>query len=41
MNFYRKKALLLNKRKCGILLHPTSMPSPYGTGDLGQGGVSK
>ncbi len=28
---------MLNKRKCGILLHPTSMPSPYGIGDLGQG----
>lgn len=25
-----------NKRVSGILLHPTSLPSPYGIGDLGQ-----
>ena len=25
-----------NKRTSGILLHPTSLPSPYGIGDLGQ-----
>ena len=24
-------------RKCGILCHPTSMPSPFGIGDLGAG----
>ena len=24
------------KRLSGILLHPTSLPSPYGIGDLGQ-----
>ena len=24
-------------RRCGILCHPTSMPSPYGIGDLGAG----
>ena len=24
------------KRKSGILLHPTSLPSPYGIGELGQ-----
>ena len=24
------------ERKCGILLHPTSFPSPYGIGDLGK-----
>ena len=24
-------------RKAGVLLHPTSLPSPYGIGDLGQG----
>src|SRR4030095_8150154 len=26
----------LNKRASGILLHPTSFPSPYGAGDLGE-----
>lgn len=26
---------MLNKRVAGILLHPTSLPSPYGIGDLG------
>lgn len=25
----------LGDRTCGILLHPTSLPGPYGTGDLG------
>ncbi len=25
----------MNKRGAGILLHPTSLPSPYGVGDLG------
>lgn len=25
------------EKKSGILLHPTSLPSPYGIGDLGQG----
>ncbi|HVJ17708.1 MAG TPA: 4-alpha-glucanotransferase, partial [Polyangiaceae bacterium] len=25
----------LNERACGILLHPTSLPGPYGIGDLG------
>ena len=25
------------QRKAGILLHPTSLPSPYGIGDLGKG----
>ena len=24
-----------NKRFCGVLIHPTSFPSPYGIGDLG------
>ena len=24
------------KRLSGILLHPTSLPSPYGIGDLGE-----
>ena len=28
------------KRYAGILLHPTSFPSPYGIGDLGQGAYS-
>ena len=26
----------LTKRKSGILLHPTSFPSPYGIGELGK-----
>ena len=26
---------LLDRRRAGVLLHPTSLPSPYGTGDLG------
>ena len=25
----------ISKRLSGILLHPTSLPSPYGIGDLG------
>ena len=25
------------KRLSGVLVHPTSFPSPYGIGDLGQG----
>ena len=25
------------QRKCGIILHPTSLPSPYGIGDFGKG----
>ena len=25
------------RRLSGILVHPTSFPSPYGIGDLGQG----
>lgn len=28
---------MLDKRSSGILLHPTSLPSPYGIGDLGSG----
>ncbi len=27
----------MNERKSGILVHPTSFPSPYGIGDLGEG----
>ncbi|MGV2826490.1 4-alpha-glucanotransferase [Myxosarcina sp. GI1(2024)] len=27
---------MLNSRASGILLHPTSLPSPYGIGDLGE-----
>jgi 4-alpha-glucanotransferase len=26
---------VINKRKCGILVHPTSFPGPFGIGDLG------
>ena len=26
---------LLERRTSGILLHPTSLPGPYGSGDLG------
>ncbi len=32
-----QKAGEKNARACGILCHPTSLPSPYGIGDLGQG----
>lgn len=28
---------MLSKRTNGILLHPTSLPGPFGSGDLGQG----
>ncbi|MCL2204253.1 MAG: 4-alpha-glucanotransferase [Defluviitaleaceae bacterium] len=28
---------MFNKRASGVLAHPTSFPSPYGMGDLGQG----
>jgi len=27
----------MRKRSCGVLLHITSLPSPYGVGDLGAG----
>ena len=27
--------MINNERLSGILLHPTSLPSPYGIGDLG------
>jgi 4-alpha-glucanotransferase len=27
--------MLLDRRRCGILLHPTSLPGPFGIGDLG------
>lgn len=27
----------MNRRLSGILMHPTSLPSPYGVGDLGKG----
>lgn len=27
---------MFSKRKSGVLLHPTSLPSPYGIGDLGK-----
>ena len=33
----RKKAAAIQKRFSGILVHPTSFPSPYGIGDLGSG----
>ena len=29
------KNMINNERLSGILLHPTSLPSPYGIGDLG------
>lgn len=32
----KKECGLMSKRKSGILLHPTSLPSLYGIGDLGQ-----
>lgn len=31
---------MLNKRSCGILLHPTSLPGPYGIGTLGHAAFS-
>ena len=31
------KDVKVDKRYSGILLHPTSLPSPYGIGDMGQG----
>jgi len=31
---------MLDRRSSGILLHPTSLPSPYGIGDLGGGAYS-
>jgi 4-alpha-glucanotransferase len=27
--------MLLDRRRSGVLLHPTSLPSPFGIGDLG------
>jgi 4-alpha-glucanotransferase len=27
---------VLERRSCGVLLHPTSLPGPHGSGDLGQ-----
>src|SRR6185436_13094294 len=30
-----KRMIFMTKRASGILLHPTSLPSPYGIGDLG------
>ncbi len=29
--------MIFDRRSSGILLHPTSLPSPYGIGDLGNG----
>ncbi len=31
----REKSPPLSDRSCGVLLHPTSLPGPYGLGDLG------
>ena len=31
-----KETVKVDKRYSGILLHPTSLPSPYGIGDLGR-----
>ncbi|MBR3723110.1 MAG: 4-alpha-glucanotransferase [Selenomonadaceae bacterium] len=39
LSFLALKELALKpkyKRKAGVLLHPTSLPSPYGTGDFGK-----
>src|SRR5207245_1486973 len=30
-------SLLSHRRSAGVLLHPTSLPGPYGIGDLGPG----
>jgi 4-alpha-glucanotransferase len=32
-----EQTILQANRKCGVLCHPTSMPSPFGIGDLGAG----
>ena len=32
-----KETVKVDRRYSGILLHPTSLPSPYGIGDMGQG----
>lgn len=32
-----KEKIKADRRYSGILLHPTSLPSPYGIGDMGQG----
>jgi 4-alpha-glucanotransferase len=37
-NFYKQKGNRMEyKRASGIILHPTSLPGPYGIGDLGAG----
>lgn len=35
--YVQAEGLMLDKRASGILLHPTSLPSPHGIGDLGDG----
>ncbi len=36
MNIFKPKDKLMKfKRSSGILLHPTSLPGPYGIGDIG------
>ena len=37
MQFKVSKEDQTNHRYSGVLCHPTSFPSPYGIGDLGQG----
>ena len=37
MHFKVSKEDQTNHRYSGVLCHPTSFPSPYGIGDLGQG----
>ena len=32
-----KEEVKIDRRYSGILLHPTSLPSPYGIGDMGKG----
>ena len=36
-NAKEKETVKVDRRYSGILLHPTSLPSPYGIGDMGQG----
>ena len=36
-NAKEKETVKDDRRYSGILLHPTSLPSPYGIGDMGQG----
>ena len=34
--FFRTPTIMKLTRRCGILLHPTSLPGPFGSGDFGR-----